>query len=125
MLTKFVLLANGLIFLLYGVACLFSPELAAGYIGYELTTADKTIEVIAMYGGLQTGFGLFCLFSAFSTAHSKSAVVAICLIMGGLALSRLLGIAIQSGDPTQYTYGAAAFESLTTLLALLALRETK
>ena len=125
MLTKFVLWATGLSLGLYGAACLFSPELAAGYIGYQLIAADTKIEVIAMYGGLQVGFGLFCIFSALSSTHTKSGIVAVCLVMGGLAVSRAFGIASVSGEPGEYTYGAVAYETLTTVLALLALRQTK
>ena len=125
MLTKIVLWVTGLSLGLYGAACLFSPELAAGYIGYQLIAADTTIEVIAMYGGLQVGFGLFCIFSALSSTHTKSGIIAVFLVMGGLAVSRAFGIASVSGDPSEYTYGAVVYESLTTVMALLALRQSK
>ena len=125
MLAKIVLWFTGLSLGLYGAACLFSPELAANYIGYQLIAADTTIEVIAMYGGLQLGFGLFCIFSALSSTHTKSAIVAVCLVMGGLTVSRTFGIASVSGNPGEYTYGAVIYESLTAALALLALRQSK
>jgi hypothetical protein len=122
MLGKFILWLSAIMFVTYGLACLVSPGLPAGYAGLGLVTADALPEVGAMYGGLQTGFGLFCLLGALKSDYYRHALLLLVLCIGGLALGRCFW-ALTGADPVGgYTYGAAAYEITTTLLAALALR---
>lgn len=122
MLGKFVLWATGLGFFLYGIACLYSPDIPAGYIGYVMTNADAVVEVSGMYGGLQTGFGLWCIFGALNQGYSRAALLSIVFSIGALAIGRVVGLSQVVGDAGGYTYGAIVYESITALLALVSLR---
>lgn len=124
MLAKVILWISALAFCAYGIACLFSPGLPASYSGLAITNGDAFVELGAMYGGLQTAFGIFCLLGALRRDLLQPALTALLLLMGGLALSRT-GLTAISADPvTGYTYGALAFEWATALLAAVALTRT-
>ena len=122
MLGKAILWISALVFSSYGLMCLLSPQLPAGYAGLAITNGDAYVEMGAMYGGLQLGFGLFCLLGALRKDLFRPALTALLLLVGGLALSRL-GLTAISVDPVAgYTYGALAFEWTLAVLAALALR---
>lgn len=93
MLGKAILWISGFAFVGYGLACLYSPELPAGYAGLAMTTGDAYAEIGAMYGGLQTGFGIFCLLGALRAGFYRPALASILLVVGGLALARLYSTA--------------------------------
>jgi hypothetical protein len=122
MLGKFVLWLSAVMFTAYGLACLFSPGLPMGYAGLEAVSGDAVPEIAAMYGGLQTGFGLFCLLGALQAAFYRPALVLLLLGIGGIALARCFWAFSAPGDISAYTYGAMAYEYLTAILAAIALR---
>lgn len=123
MLGKAILWISGFAFVGYGLACLYSPELPAGYAGLAMTTGDAYAEIGAMYGGLQTGFGIFCLLGALRAGFYRPALASILLVVGGLALARLYSTATNNDPVTDYTYGAMVFECVTAVLAGLALKK--
>jgi hypothetical protein len=125
MLGKFVLWVSGLIFFAYGVVCLFDPAIPAGYAGFQMAGGDAFVEVSAMYGGLQAGFGLWCLLGAINNDYARASLLSIVFVIGSLAIGRVIGLSQGLGDVTSYTYGAIFYESLTALLALLSLRAAK
>ena len=122
MLGKFILWLSAIMFIAYGLACLVTPGLPAGYAGLDLISTDAVPEIGAMYGGLQTGFGLFCLLGALRAEYHRPALVLLVLCIGGLALARSFWALTGDGMIGSYTYGAAAYEITTTVLAALALR---
>jgi hypothetical protein len=125
MLGKAVLWFSAIIFIVYGLACLFSPELPAGYAGLAMTNGDAYAEIGAMYGGLQFGFGVFCLMGALRPDFLRPALVSVLLLLGGLALSRLYWTAMGVDPVAGYTHGALVFECTTAVLAALALRKAQ
>ncbi len=106
----------------YGVACAISPELPAGYIGYTLTNADARIEAAAMYGGVQTAIGLFCILAALKPAYTRTGLVVVLFVFVGLASTRLLGFLMSADPTTVYTHGALVYEITTLVFAAIALR---
>jgi len=111
---------NGLVFAGYGLACLVMPALPAGYAGLGLETTSGTVEVVAMYGGLQTGFGVMLMLGARDPSRREVVLLAVACVVGGLALARLFGMAVHG--PSPYNLGAVAYETTTAVLALVALR---
>ncbi len=120
LLARILLLFNGAAFALYGIGCIFSPLLVADYAGMELPGPDALTEVVAMYGGLQTGIGILFLYHGLQPARIQSGLVLVVVLLGSLALARTLGLLIHGITP--YNLGAVLFESLSVLLALLAMR---
>jgi len=67
MLGKTILGVSALILISYGAVCLISPATPAAFAGLIISNGDAFAEVGAMYGGLQTGLGLFFLLAFFET----------------------------------------------------------
>lgn len=123
MLGKFVLWISAIVFTSYGLVCLFAPEVPAGYAGLTITNGDAYAEIGAMYGGLQTGFGLFCLLGALRSSLHKPALALLVMVFGSLALGRMYST-ITVADPVGgYTWGAMIYEFATAILAALSLRK--
>lgn len=122
MLGKVILWVSTIGFIGYGIACLVSPALPTSYAGLGMLTGDGYAEISAMYGGLQTGFGLFCLLGALRKDMYRPALAALVLLVGALALGRTAGVLTGTGTLGSYTWGALAYEYATALLAAVALR---
>ncbi len=122
---KFVLGISALAFIGYGLTSLLSPEIPARLAGIAITNADGFAEVGAMYGGLQTGIGLFCLLSLLKADFYRTGLALLALAIGALALARLLTMLVSTGDVSAYTWGALAYEFATTGLAAFAFVKTK
>ena len=123
MLGKILLWVSAVGFAGYGLACLIDPALPTGLVGLSITTGDAYAEITAMYGGLQTGFGLFCAFGALRAEVYRPALVSLVLVVGGLALARLFATLMNPDPVTSYTYGALVYEFTTAVLARVALRK--
>ncbi|MEH6581574.1 MAG: DUF4345 family protein [Halioglobus sp.] len=119
---KIILWISAIIFISYGLTCLYSPDIPAAYAGLSMTNGDAFVEIGAMYGGLQTGFGLFCLLAALKPDYHKSGLILLVLCVGGLALTRLFTTLIVSEPVAVYTWGAMAYEFATATLAAVALK---
>ena len=134
MLAKLILWVTGLVFVAYGGVCLYDPNVPVSYIGYTMTGTDAYIDTAAMYGGLQLGFGFWCLFSAVNNFYTRSALLSIGLAIGGLGLSRLLVLLLMGtsvstqnqnfDDATWYTFGAIIYELSTAIIAMAAFKRS-
>lgn len=111
------LLIVGLIFIAYGVACALDPGLAARLAGLTIDNADGFAELGAMYGGLQTGVGLFLAIAAFRPRMQQGALLLLVLGIGLLAALRAASALRVDEAVTAYTWGALAFETLVTAIA--------
>jgi hypothetical protein len=120
---KVILWISAIVFIPYGLLCLFNPALPAGYAGLTMTSGDAFVEIGAMYGGLQTGFGLFCLMGALRSDFYRPALTSLLLVVGGLALARLYSTVTGTDPVGGYTWAAMAYEFTTASLAGLALRK--
>jgi hypothetical protein len=122
MLGKTILWVSALSFAGYGLMCLFDPNLPANYAGLTVISGDGYSELGAMYGGLQTGYGIFCLLGALRKDMYRPALMSIALLLGGLALGRLYSTVTGAAAVGTYTYGAMPFEFGLAILAVIALR---
>jgi hypothetical protein len=120
---KVVLWFSAGIFISYGLTCLFLPDVPARYAGLNMTNGNAIAEISAMYGGLQTGFGLFCLLGALNHNFYKSGLVLLVLCIGSLALARIFSTLVITDPVSAYTWGAMIYEFATAILAALALRK--
>ena len=121
MIGKFILWLSAIAFIGYGLVCFFSPGVPTAYAGLTMTNGDAFAEIGAMYGGLQTGFGLFCLLAALRQEYFRAGLVVLVLCIGLLALARLYSTLTGDEAVAGYTYGAMGYEFFTALLAGFAL----
>lgn len=108
----------GLFSLPYGIYCFLDPGFLAGFAGVAATTTTGTVELQAMYGGLQTGFGALALFGAWRPRHAPTILLATVFQCAGLGTFRLLG-ALRAGEFSTYTSQGIVFELGSTLIAFL------
>jgi hypothetical protein len=125
MLGKLVLWVSTIAFVSYGVACLVSPTLPAEFAGLGMLNGNGYAEVGAMYGGLQTGFGLFCLLAALKSEFYRSGLVALVMVIGALAIGRLVSTFAAPEGLTFYTWGALGYEFATAIIAGIALQQSQ
>ena len=121
LLGKTVLGISTLVFIGYGLVSLLSPAIPAGLAGLIMSNGDAYAEIGAMYGGLQTGVGLFCALALVKPEFYRSGLTVLALAIGTLALARLISLLAAPDPVTTYTYGALGYEFLTAAAALLAL----
>lgn len=125
MLGKIVLWISALVFISYGLISLFAPAVPAGYAGLIISNGDAYAEIASMYGGLQTGIGVFCLIAATRAQFYQSGLLILVIGIGGITVARFIGFLVTPEPVTVYTYGALGYELLTTVAAAVALRITR
>lgn len=89
-----------------------------------MSNGDAVAEVGAMYGGLQTGIGIFCLMAAIRPEYYRACLTLLVMVIGALAVARLVSALIGTDTVTAYTWGALAYELATATLAAIALRQS-
>jgi len=112
---------TALVWLPYGIYCFFDPGYLAPTAGIAATSATGTIELRAMYGGLQAGVGALALAAALRPALVGPALIASCFLFAGLAVTRLIA-AIVTGELSSYTAQALGLEWGSAALAVWLLR---
>ena len=122
---KIVLSISTLTFIAYGLASLFSPAIPAGLASLTMSNGDAYAEIGAMYGGLQTGLGLFCALALLKPEFYRSGLLLLVLGIGALALARMVSMLTTQAPLTPYSYGALTYELVTALLALTAFLRAK
>jgi hypothetical protein len=114
--TRLFLGFTGLLFAGYGLVCLAAPETVANLTGLQLSTGTASVEVRAMYGGLQTAVGLLALLAVARESLRTPILLCIAVIFFGLVSGRLVGIAIDP-DPGSYNFFAAGYEAASAAVA--------
>ncbi len=117
-LAQVVIGATALIFLALGAWLLVSPAGLAG-VGLDVSTPVARTELRATYGGFELGTGLFLAWCCACRARLRIGLVATALIVGGFALGRLVGLALDRPDATAQ-YGLLALELTGVTLAVVA-----
>lgn len=107
------LILNVLVWLPYGLYCLFEPAFLGGAAGITAAGATGTTELRAMYGGLQASIGAFAIAALLRTELVRPFLTALGFLAAGLALGRLCGVALDGGL-SGYTIGGLGFELFTT-----------
>jgi hypothetical protein len=106
----------GLFSLPYGLYCFLRPDFLESFAGVGASTTTGLIELQAMYGGVQAGFGALALLGSLRPEHTRSALLATIFLCAGLGLFRLFG-AIGAGEFSAYTMQGLAFEIPSTAIA--------
>ena len=117
MIARAFLFVSALVWLPYGLYCFFQPGYLAEAAGVAASSTTGTIELRAMYGGLQAGIGALALFAALRPAWTRHALAALAFLCAGLFLSRFAG-ALDAGEVSGYTAFGLAFEFSSASLAI-------
>ncbi len=116
MAARIFLILSTLIWLPYGVFCFFQPGFLEQAAGVSALSTTATIELRAMYGGLQSAIGVLAALAVVREDLRRTALVAVGFLTGGLGLSRIAGAALDA-EMSLYTGGAVAFELISAAAA--------
>ncbi len=117
MIARIFLGLQAILFIPYGIYCLVDPGMLAGSAGLTATTVTGTIELQAMYGGLQVAVGAMCVMGLFRQDCEFVALYALLFLFAGLAVVRV-SLGLMYGDFSDYTVFAMIFESASLLFLL-------
>ena len=113
--TRIFLGINAVLWLPYGIFCLVQPGSLAEAAGVAAVSTTGTIELRAMYGGVQSAIGVLCGLAALRDGLQRPALVGLAFVTGGLFLGRVAGVFV-AGDVSSYTGMALGLEiSLASL----------
>lgn len=109
---------SALVWLPYGLFCILRPSFLAGAAGVVASSATAVTEIRAMYGGLEAGIGALCLGALWRPDWVRPALLMLCFVCSGLALTRTASLFID-GSASAYTFGALAFEIPSAVIAVM------
>jgi hypothetical protein len=107
---------SALIWLPYGIYCFLAPGALAGIAGVTSSSVTGSIELRAMYGGLQAAIGVLAGAALLRPSLERPALLALAFLCGGLFTARLLGALVES-EFSAYTLGGMALEIVSCTLA--------
>jgi hypothetical protein len=111
----------GLVATLFGIICFLNPGFLDAFAGVAATSTTGTVELRAMYGGMQMAFGVLALRGAIRPAFTHTALLVTAILCAGLGSCRLLG-AIAATEVSSYTWGGLIFELGSSAFAALLFR---
>jgi uncharacterized protein DUF4345 len=117
MAARLFLLLCAIVWLPYGLYCLAQPDSLAAAAGIVSASHTGTIELRAMYGGLQAAVGTLCLVAAVRAELLRPALICLAFLCSGLALARLSGAALER-EVSSYTAFGLGFETLSAVLSI-------
>lgn len=112
---------SALIWLPFGLYCLFVPGFLAEAAGVGFTTPTGSTDMRATYGGLTVAIGALVLAGALREGFRRQALVLLGSVCAGLGGARLLGVALDGGM-SAWTAQGLAFEFGTVALSVWLLR---
>lgn len=108
----------GLAFVLIGINTFVDPLRAMAPLELNVNTVSALNELRATYGGMQVGIGLFLFAGVGWPTLARPALLAQALMVGGLAIGRIVGIALD-GLPSGFVQGLLALEVSIAVLSVL------
>ena len=116
-LTQMFLLLSGIGFMLIGINTFRDPIAAMAGVELGVQSINALNEVRANYGGMQMGIGILLFSAALLQWLSRSALLALSLITGGLVVGRLVSIMLD-GMPNTTVQALLILEFVTTVAAI-------
>jgi hypothetical protein len=115
--SRIFLLLSAIVWLPYGVFCFLQPGYLEGAAGISAAAATGTIELRAMYGGLQAAIGALALLGARRPAFARAGLVTLAFLCAGLGGARLLAT-VAAAEASGYTAVALGFEWMSAGVAV-------
>ena len=113
---RWFLVASALVWLPYGLFCLWQPEYLHDAAGVAIASTTGRIELRAMYGGLQAAIGCLALAGVVRAALTTTALTALAFLCSGLFLARVTSSVLDG--VSAYTAFALLFESASAFSAI-------
>ena len=104
---------------LFGLLFLGRPTAMAKTVEIEASSKTARTEIRAMYGGLELGIAAFLGFCALEPALLGVGLVASSMLLGGISVGRLTGIAM-AGETSRLMLILTAVEAVGAALAVWA-----
>src|SRR5438477_3858186 len=105
----------------FGIACLADPKWMLKQIDIRPTSDTGTVELRAMYGGLELGMGAFFAYAVTKDELTKPALMVQLGALGGLALARVASM--MATPPRKIMCPIAAAEVGATVICATALKK--
>ena len=116
-LTQMFLLLSGIGFMLIGINTFRDPIAAMAGVELGIQSINALNEVRANYGGMQMGIGILLFSAALLQWLSRSALLALSLITGGLVVGRFVSMMLD-GMPNTTVQALLILEFVTTVAAI-------
>lgn len=89
----FVIRLTGLVFLLFGIACVIAPSaIIQAATGFSVTHAVALIDIRATYGGMSIGVAAILFLLSSGPATIRAGLLSVLALMLGMAGGRLAGL---------------------------------
>ena len=124
MIERVFLALMAVLFIFYGLYCLVQPGYLEEVAGVSAAGITGTIEIQAMYGGLETAIGVLCALGAIQVSMRRPALIAVLFCFTGLAIPRVT-LGLMHGDVGGYTLAAMILETFSAVMALYLLSRGK
>lgn len=124
-LARLLIVLSALMFLGLGVAFVVNPEGMAGSIDIVFANATARTDLMATYGGIEIGLGLFLLVCWRRSTWLSAGLTMNGLVFGGLGSARLVGM-IQAGFAVHtMMFWFVGIEAVVTALSFWAASRVK
>lgn len=90
--TVFWLLINGILYLILGLQFIFRFDAISGALDISANSGSAAIELTAVYGGLETGFGILFIGSVFVSRYRLFSLHLLLFTYLCFAAGRLIGM---------------------------------
>ncbi len=107
-----------LIWLPWGLVCIFNTTVIAEIIGVTSVTASGNSDLRAMYGGVQTAVGLMAALALYNTRLFPNLLFTLAFLGSCLAFSRSYGLSVDNSGSV-YTWGVVAYEYFAAISSVI------
>jgi hypothetical protein len=115
--SKPYLILTLLVWLPWGVVCVFNTDIILEIIGVTSTNATGRTDIRVMYGGVQFAVGLMAALALYDRRHFERMLWSLAVLGSCMALSRFYGLVVDGGG-TAYTWGVLAYEAFAGISAI-------
>jgi len=115
--SKHYIIFTLLVWLPWGLLCIFNTDIIREIIGVTSIHATGNTDVRVMYGGVQFAVGLMAALALHDRRHFEKLLWALALLGSCMATTRFYGLLVD-GSGTLYTWGVLAYEAFAGASAI-------
>jgi hypothetical protein len=115
--SKPYLILTVLVWLPWGLQCIFDTSNIVTMIGVTGTHATGNTDIRVMYGGVQFAVGVMAAVALYDGRHFEKTLWCLAFLGSCMALSRFYGLLVD-GSGTAYTWGVLGYETFAGTSAI-------